>query len=94
MRTFPEDFYQQLFRLRQLEYPTGTVRRPRNFGAITNDIVYKRLAPGVLDELKRVQVKDERGRPKHKLFHADPECGLSQTAGAPRVGRHAHEAEH
>lgn len=83
VRTFPEDFYQQLFRLRQLEYPTGDVRRPRVFGAYTNDIVYKRLAPGVLEELKRVQIKDERGRPKHKLFQR-----LTQNAGYPKLREH------
>ena len=83
VRTFPEDFYQQLFRLRQLEYPTGTVKRPPYFGQITNDIVYKRLAPGVLDELKRVQIKDDAGRPKHKLFQR-----LTQNAGYPKLREH------
>lgn len=83
VRTFPEDFYQQLFRLRKLEYPTGTVKRPLYFGQITNDIVYKRLAPGVLDELKRVQIKDEAGRPKHKLFQR-----LTQNAGYPKLREH------
>lgn len=83
VRTFPEDFYQQLFRLRQLEYPTGTVKRPRIFGKITNDVVYQRLAPGVLDELKRVQIKDEAGRPKHKLFQR-----LTQNQGYPKLREH------
>ena len=83
VRTFPEDFYQQLFRLRKLEYPTGTVKRPLYFGQITNDIVYKRLAPGVLDELKRVQIKDEAGRPKHKLFQR-----LTQNADYPKLREH------
>jgi len=83
VRTFPEDFYQQLFRLRQLEYPTGTVKRPRYFGQITNDIVYKRIAPGVLAELKRAQVKDDAGRPKYKLFQH-----LTQNAGYPKLREH------
>lgn len=54
-----------MFRLRGLEFPTSTVRRPQYFGCLTNDIVYKRLAPGVLEELKRVQVRSENGRPRH-----------------------------
>jgi hypothetical protein len=33
---------------------------------LTNDIVYDRLAPGVLEELKRVNPKDEVGRRKHR----------------------------
>ena len=83
VRTFPADFYQELFRLRGLEYPRSTVRRPRYFGAITNDIVYRRLAPGVLDELKRVQIRDEEGRPKHKLFQR-----LTTNAGYPKLREH------
>lgn len=82
-RTFPVDFYEELFRLRELEYPRDTVQRPRYFGKITNDIVYKRIAPGVLDELKRVQVRDDEGRPKHKLFQR-----LTQNAGYPKLREH------
>lgn len=50
VQTFPPEFYQELFRLRGMEYPTasGSVR-PRYFGVLTNDIVYKRLAPGICD---------------------------------------------
>ena len=38
------------------------------FGVLTNDIVYKRLAPGVLDELKKVVPRNEEGRPTAKYF--------------------------
>jgi len=62
IQTFPSEFYQELFRLRGLEYPTDSVKRPQYFGWLTNDIVYKRLAPGVLEELKRVTVKNDAGR--------------------------------
>ncbi len=81
--TFPDDFYRQLFRLRELDYPTGTVKRPRYFGQMTNDIVYRRIAPGVLEELKRVQVRDDHGRPKHKLFQR-----LTQNVGYPKLREH------
>lgn len=83
VRTFPSDYYEELFRLRGLPYPHSTVKRPLIFGKITNDIVYRRLAPGVLDELKRVQVRDEEGRPKHKLFQR-----LTQNAGYPKLREH------
>ena len=52
--TFQLDYYREIYRLRGLEYPHDSVKRPQYFGVITNDIVYKRLAPGVLEELKRV----------------------------------------
>lgn len=81
--TFPADFYEELFRLRGLDYPTASVSRPQYFGVLTNDIVYKRLAPGVLDELKRVTPKTETGRLKHKLFQK-----LTANIGYPKLREH------
>jgi hypothetical protein len=66
--TFPQDFYKEMFRLRDLDFPQDSVKRPQYFGLLTNDIIYKRLAPGVLDELKRATPKLESGRYKDKLF--------------------------
>jgi hypothetical protein len=83
VQTFPNDFYKEIFRLRGLDYPRATVKRPRYFGHITNDIVYKRLAPGVLDELKRVQRRDDAGRPKDKLFQR-----LTTNVGYPKLREH------
>ena len=62
VKTFPDDFYAELFRLRGLEYRADSVKRPQYFGTLTNDIVWKRLAPGVHAELKRVLPKSESGR--------------------------------
>jgi hypothetical protein len=42
LMTFPADFYQEMYRLRDTEYPDDTVQRPRYFGLLTNDIVYDR----------------------------------------------------
>lgn len=81
--TFPPDFYEEMFRLRGLDYPTGSVRRPQYFGMLTNDIVYKRLAPGVLDELKRVTPKNDSGRHKDKLFQR-----LTTNVGYPKLREH------
>ncbi len=82
MRTFSADYYEELFRLRGLEYPTRSVKRPQYFGVLTNDIVYKRLAPGVLDELKRVTPK-KAGRPKNKLSQR-----LANNIGYPKLREH------
>jgi hypothetical protein len=81
--TFPASFYEELFRLRGLQFLTGSVRRPQYFGMLTNDIVYKRLAPGVLQELKRVTPKLESGRHKEKLFQR-----LTQNLGYPKLREH------
>jgi len=66
--TFKPEFYEHLFRLRGLDYKRDTVRRPQYFGCLTNDIVYRRLAPGVLAELKKVATRNDAGRPTHKYF--------------------------
>ncbi len=84
LRTFPADFYQEMFRLRCMDYPNDTVQRPRYFGVLTNDIVYDRLAPGVLDELKKVNPKDETtGRRKRKHFQ-----WLTNNVGYPKLREH------
>lgn len=83
VRTFPDDYYREMFRLRRLEYPQDTVHRPQYFGHLTNDIVYKRLAPGVLEELKKVTDRDDDGRPRHKYFQR-----LTSNLGYPALREH------
>lgn len=83
VKTFPADFYEQLFRLRGLDYKSGSVQRPQYFGVLTNDIVYKRLAPGVLAELKKVTLRTHAGRPKHKYFQK-----LTANIGYPKLREH------
>jgi hypothetical protein len=81
--TFPPSYYEQLFRLRGLNYVVDSVRRPQYFGYLTNDIVYKRLAPGVLAELKKVVQRNESGRPTHKYFQR-----LTANHGYPKLREH------
>jgi hypothetical protein len=81
--TFPQEFYEELFRLRHLDYRKDSVQRPQYFGMLTNDIVYERLAPGVLEELRKVTARSENGRPKHKLFQR-----LTANKGYPKLIYH------
>jgi hypothetical protein len=83
VRTFPDDFYRELFRLRDLDFPKDTVKKPQYFGHLTNNIVYERLAPGVLDELRRVTPRDESGRRKYKYFQR-----LTSNVGYPKLREH------
>jgi len=82
VRTFPDEFYAQLFRLRGMTWPRDTVKKPQFFGHLTNDIVYKRLAPGVLDELRNTTPKVD-GRYKHQ-FHRR----LTEDVGHPKLREH------
>jgi hypothetical protein len=83
VRTFPDEFYNQLFRLRGLQFPRDSVSRPKYFGHLTNNIIYKRLAPGVLEALKTSTPKNEKGRPKHQLFRR-----LTEDVGHPKLREH------
>ena len=83
IQTFPADYYEEMFRLRGLVYPTASVKRPQYFGVLTNDVVYRRIAPGVLDELKRVTPRNDSGRPKHKYFQR-----LTTNVGYPKLREH------
>lgn len=51
-KTFPYEFYKEIFRLKNWPGPDG-VKRPSVIGHYTNDFVYARLAPGVLEELRK-----------------------------------------
>lgn len=68
-RTFNDDFYKQMFRLRGWDVSTFQ-KRPGVVGKWTTDIVYKRLAPGVLQRLQEIVPRDEKGRLKFRLFQA------------------------
>ena len=72
-RTFPYEFYDEIFRLHGWPGPDGA-KRPGVIGHYTNNIVYERLAPGVLEELRRrnpVQPSGNRRRRHHQWFTPD-----------------------
>lgn len=83
VKTFPDEYYEQLFRLRGLNYPIDSVKRPQYFGHLTNDIIYKRLAPAVLDELKKTTPKSPKGRLKEHLHRR-----LTPDLGHPKLREH------
>ena len=73
-RTFPFEFYEQIFRLKGWT-GSASAERPSVIGHYTNDFVYKRLAPGVLDELRKLnpiqpETKTRRHR-HHQWFTPD-----------------------
>lgn len=83
VRTFETDFYKEIFRLNRWEFKADSVKRPGVIGHWTNDIVYARLAPGLREELHRLAERDEKGRPKHRLFQR-----LTEGTGHPKLREH------
>jgi P63C domain len=83
LKAFPSEYYEHLFRLYGYDYPPKDKRpqwRPAFFGIITNEVVYKRLAPGILPELKKLASKSEK---KVKLMQ-----GLTLEVGHPKLKEH------
>lgn len=83
VHTFPDEFYEQLYRLRGLQFPMDTVKRPSYFGHLTNSIVYDRLAPKVLEELKKLTPRNSEGRHTQHLHRR-----LSGDIGHPKLREH------
>jgi len=81
-RAFPLEFYKQIFRLREWPFDPATMQSPRVLGKYTNNIVYARLAPGVLDELRKKSPSID-GRRKHKLYR-----WLTGDVGHPKLLAH------
>jgi hypothetical protein len=84
-KRFPDEFYQELFRLRNWQWRGMNVNRPSYVGHLTNDLVYGRLAPGVLEELRRITPRNDRGQTKHR-FHQR----LTEDVGHPALAQHLH----
>lgn len=83
IKTFPDAFYEEMFRLKAWSYDPFSVKRPSLVGRYTNDLVYERLAPSVLDELRKKNPADEKGR--RRLRHHQ---WLTEDIGHPRLREH------
>lgn len=84
-KRFPDEFYMQIFKLKGWQWKGMKVNRPGVVGRYTQDIVYERLAPGILEELEKRNPKDEKGnRPsKHHQW-------LTEDIGHPALAQHLH----
>ena len=82
IRTFPDEYYTEIFRLNRWDHKEG-VKRPQIIGHYTNEIVYERLAPGVLEELRRLNPVGPRGirRNRHHQW-------LTPVTGHPKLREH------
>jgi len=84
-KTFPDEFYKELFRLKNIPYPPNpkSLKKPSYVGHWTNDVIYSRLAPGVLNELRKKNPRQPSGSRKRK-FHQY----LTRDIGHPTLKEH------
>jgi hypothetical protein len=83
-RCFPMEFYEELFRLKGWVLDKKTMKMPGVVGRYTNDLIYDRLAPGILEELqKKNPVIPELGRRRTKHHQ-----WLTEEIGHPSLDKH------
>lgn len=80
VRTFPADYFKHLCRLRGVEL-RADMKLPQYFGKLTNNLIYRRLAPGLVKRLK--EKRTELGSTSNKLH-----SWLSADVGFPEVLMH------
>lgn len=82
VKTFPDDFFEDLYKLRGWTW-TKIAKKPQVVGRWINDIVYERLGPMVLKELREKNPKDDKGHRKYNHFQF-----LSDEIGLPKLKEH------
>jgi hypothetical protein len=80
VRTFPGDYFKHLCRLKGVEL-RADMKLPQYFGHLTNDLIWRRIAPGLLKALK--ERRSERGSPSNKLH-----SWTSEELGKPELLLH------
>lgn len=83
-KRFPDEFYEQIFRLRGWPWKGRSVNPPQIVAHYTKDIVYHRLAPNLVAELER-RNPIENGRRK-----AANTQWLTDDVGIPALSQHLH----
>ena len=81
-KRFPDTFYEQIFRLHGWPYDPASAARPGVVGKFTNTYIYEQLPPGVLEELRHRNPKDEAGRRRARMHQF-----LSEDIGNPHLER-------
>jgi hypothetical protein len=83
-KTFPLEFYKEIFRLKN--WPWNAGKMPGVVGKYTRDLVYSRLAPGIIEELERLNPPSEAGYRKHRHHQY-----LTRDVGHPVLSRRLYE---
>jgi hypothetical protein len=84
VKTFPDEFFRELYRLKRWPW-NGSSRRPGVVGRYINDLVYERLGPGVLEQLKHKNPINDKGNRRSKHFQ-----WLTEDIGHPALAQHMH----
>lgn len=84
-KKFEDEYYKEIYRLRGWQYDPDSVKRTPFLGHITNDIVYSRLQPNILEELRH---RNPVVKGKRKYCHHE---FLTISIGNPHLKSHLKE---
>lgn len=85
VKKFPDEFYENIYKLKGWVWPGMGKNRFSVVAHYTRDLVYNRIAPGLLKELEKNSPKDEKGQRKAKLHQF-----LTDDIGDPMLAQHMH----
>ncbi len=85
VKKFPDEFYENIYKLRGWTWPGMGKNRYSVVGTYTRDLVFERIAPGLLPELEKRSPKDEKGNRPNKLHQ-----WLTEEIGDPMLAQHMH----
>lgn len=66
VRTFPDEFFKEIYRLQGWEFKPGTSRRTPQVGKLIKHYIYEQLPDGVIEELERLNPTNDKGRRSRK----------------------------
>ncbi len=84
-KKFPDEFYQNIYRLKNWPWPGMKKNRYSVVAYYTRDLVYERLAPGLLHELESKSPKNDSGNRPNRLHQ-----WLTDDIGNPMLAQHLH----
>lgn len=84
-KKFPDEFYENIYKLKNWPWPGMKKNRFSVVAHYTRDLVYERLATGVLEELEARSPKNSKGERTNKLHQ-----WLTDEVGHPMLSQHLH----
>jgi P63C domain len=85
VKKFPDEFYENIYKLKGWTWPGMKKNRYSVVSHYTRDLVYERLAPGLLRKLEEEAPKTDNGNRKGKLHQL-----LTDDIGNPLLSQHMH----
>jgi hypothetical protein len=83
VKRFPDEFYENIYKLKGWRWPGMQKNRFSVVAYYTRDLVYERIAPGLLEELEKKSPPNEKGQRPNKLHQ-----WLSEDVGNPMLAQH------